>query len=703
MSTYLLCWCIGEFDSIAAMTKHGVLCKVYTPPGRGESGRFALDVAVRTLDLYDDFFMVPYPLPKLDMIAIMDFAAGAMENWGLVTYREVDLLIDEAKASSQQRQRVASVVAHELAHQWFGNLVTMAWWDDLWLNEGFASWTQSFALDNLFPEWGMWTQFIAVDQATAMRLDAMRTSHPIQVPIGRAEEVEEVFDAISYCKGASVVRMLYAVLGPADFQKGLQIYMERHQYGNTETFHLWRAWEEASGKPISDIMSSWTSQMGFPLLEVLSQKDDLYGVTTLDMRQVWFLADGSEPDKRKWTVPVTVTTGEAKMGEYTAMTFEKETLFRVTIPPLADSEKHQAWFKLNAGQHAPLRVVYKDYEPLIAAVKAGQVGPEDRAGLLLDAYALAKAGHPSMSPLNLVNLVQAYENEDHATVWEALEIILCGLDKLLAGAGTEHAELRNKFVAFAARIVAPAAAAVGWVPRDDDGHLGKLKRATLVRLQAHFCLNDEAVVAQARALWAKELDPENKEEAVPADFKPSVFKIVLANATSSAEFDALMSHLSTLTVIAERKQIYNSIGSAHSVALKRKVLEWAVSGQVKLQDFFYPIGSVSGSGPEGLELAWTFFQENYERIRGMIAKASPSLMDAAIVYSVAGFATDAKADEISAYFTDADGKPKLPQNNRKIQQTVEGIRTNAAFSKRILECGLDSVLNDGSEVVEEAS
>ena len=201
MSTYLLAFVIGEFDYVQAQTGHGVLIRVYTPPGKSDSGAFALDCATKSLDAYNDFFGIPYPLPKLDMVAIPEFAAGAMENWGLVTYREVDLLIDPTKASSNQKQRVCTVVTHELAHQWFGNLVTMTWWDDLWLNEGFASWAENWAADVLFPHWAMWDQFTTGHLSAALRLDSLKSSHPIQVPIHHAEEVEEVFDAISYCKG----------------------------------------------------------------------------------------------------------------------------------------------------------------------------------------------------------------------------------------------------------------------------------------------------------------------------------------------------------------------------------------------------------------------------------------------------------------------------------------------------------------------
>ena len=248
MSSYLLAFVIGEFDYLQAHTKDGVAVRVYTPPGQTEQGRFSLDVAVKSIEFYDEcvnrafslpltmssmganpahtfellhnltcrYFGVRYPLPKLDMVAIPEFAAGAMENWGLVTYRSIDLLVNADTASSQQLQRVATVVTHELAHQWFGNLVTMEWWDDLWLNEGFASWMMTFVADELFPSWSVWPQYCSNEMARAMTLDALKTSHPIQVPIKEAEEVEQVFDAISYYKGGSVVRMVHAVIGAGE-------------------------------------------------------------------------------------------------------------------------------------------------------------------------------------------------------------------------------------------------------------------------------------------------------------------------------------------------------------------------------------------------------------------------------------------------------------------------------------------------------
>ena len=268
MSTYLLAFVVGELDAIETQTTNGVTVRVYTPIGKEEQGRFALDVAARTLSFFEEYFAIAYPLPKMDLIAIPDFAAGAMENWGAVTYRETAILVDPEHSSAATRQRVAIVIAHELAHQWFGNLVTMEWWTHLWLNEGFASWIEYLAVDHLFPEWEIWTQFVFSDFGRALSLDSLRHSHPIEVEVRHPSEISEIFDAISYSKGASVIRMLASYVGEDDFRRGLQVYLRRHQYGNASTEDLWQALAEESGKPVKAVMDTWTKQSGYPVLSV---------------------------------------------------------------------------------------------------------------------------------------------------------------------------------------------------------------------------------------------------------------------------------------------------------------------------------------------------------------------------------------------------------------------------------------------------
>ncbi|CAJ1420655.1 unnamed protein product [Effrenium voratum] len=379
MSTYLLAFCVGELEFISARTKSGVLARIYACPGNSKRCSFALKCCVRALEFYDEFFGLPYPLPKMDMIAIPDFAIGAMENWGLVTYREVCLLCEEATVSALQKQRICSIIAHELAHQWFGNLVTMEWWEDLWLNEGFANWMETFTSDHLFPEWGVWEAYVGDDQQRALRLDALRSSHPIQVPIKRAEEVEEVFDAISYSKGGSVVRMIYSVLGEKDFQRGLQLYFERHKYGNTRTTDLWKAWKEVSGKPVDEMMSS----DGLPLV-ALQQKvlSDPFAGGPLELKQSWFLADGSreaEDENSVWFCPILVGTDQ----QLAPVSFLEQKVGKVECN--LDGAK---LLKVNYGQHVPLRVLYPESLFRRLVQNLGCLSAEDRIGLLADTFAI---------------------------------------------------------------------------------------------------------------------------------------------------------------------------------------------------------------------------------------------------------------------------------------------------------------------------
>jgi len=674
MSTYLVAFCIGEFDFVQAYNAHGVLVKVYTPPGKSETGKFALQIGCDTLDLYNNFFRLPYPLPKLDMVAIPEFAMGAMENWGLVTYREVDLLIDERQASSQQKQRVCAVVAHELAHQWFGNLVTMAWWDDLWLNEGFATWMMTFAADHLHPTWRVWDQFIVDSQNLALGLDSLRTSHPIQVPIAHAEEVQQVFDAISYRKGACVVRLLAAVLGEEIFQKGLQLYMERHRYGNTETFHLWGAWQEVSGLPIQDIMKSWTEQMGYPVLEVVDEKwQD--GRVELTLKQNWFLQDGSGVnDPKLWQIPLFIGTKHDPISSREKMIIMSDRTQTVEIL-LGDSSCEQnPWVKLNYGQHVPIRVKnsHAMLQALSKAVLNKDIPPADRSSLLMDSLALVKSGMLPVTELLL--LLKSYEAEDDANVWEALSQILLSLEKLFMN----DTFLHKKMGSFASKLVLPAIEKVGWNSQPTDGHLTKLMRASLVGLLSKFCASHPAVSSEARKRYDRWLVSPEDCLNLPSEYKIPVMKIVLING-GEQEFNEIIAYYDKADLIAEKKVPMLSLGSIKSPDLKKKVLQWAVSGKVKLQDFFYPMGSVSQSDNTGLSIAWEFFQSNLPNIKQLLATAPTNLMDAVIINCCSGFASEEKLQEVKSFFEENP----LPNNSRKISNLLETIAINSSFLSRL--------------------
>eukprot|EP00581_Thalassiosira_minuscula_P004938 CAMPEP_0183743044 /NCGR_PEP_ID=MMETSP0737-20130205/65013_1 /TAXON_ID=385413 /ORGANISM="Thalassiosira miniscula, Strain CCMP1093" /LENGTH=925 /DNA_ID=CAMNT_0025978647 /DNA_START=599 /DNA_END=3376 /DNA_ORIENTATION=+ len=666
MSTYLVAICIGEFDYVQAQTTHGVLVRVYTPPGKSSSGAFALECATKSLDAYDDFFGIPYPLPKLDMVAIPEFAMGAMENWGLVTYREVDLLIDPTKASSNQKQRVCTVVTHELAHQWFGNLVTMTWWDDLWLNEGFASWAENWAADVIFPNWSMWDQFTTGHLSAAMRLDALKSSHPIQVPIRHAEEVEEVFDAISYCKGGSVVKMARAVLGMKAFQTGLGNYMKKHAYGNTETYDLWKAWEESSGMPVQEMMASWTSTMGFPLVTVTEEKweDDK---VTLTLEQEWFLSDGSplsEEDKaKKWCIPLLTCTAE---GTQQDMVFMREKTATITIP----LSSPDGWVKLNAGQDVPMRVKLTStmIDRLGAGIQTKTLPPADRAALLTDGYALVKAG--KMGPASLIQLLSKYVDEDSYIVWSGIADILGGLDTVLS----DDPAMSKNFKSLAKKIVMGLYEKVGWEAKPTDGHLGVLIRGMMIGLLSNFCYDDEAVAAEAARRFALFQQNHADMTSLPSDMRSSVFKIYLKNG-SAKEYEDVKAYFGQATDNAERKHVLASLGHTPNPKLKRATLDWAISGEIKLQDFFYPMGAVRSSSLEGRHIAWEFLQDSFKAVQAMIGNASPSLMDAVIVSCAGGFCTEEKADEIAEFFK----VNPVPRSSRKIEQTLENMCANAKF------------------------
>ncbi|XP_063710002.1 puromycin-sensitive aminopeptidase-like [Culicoides brevitarsis] len=352
MSTYLVALVVGEYDFVEKRSADGVLCRVYTPLGKKEHGNFALETAVRVLPYYKEYFGIAYPLKKLDLIAIADFALGAMENFGLITFTEIRILVDPANTSLSIKQSVASIVAHEISHQWFGNLVTMEWWTHLWLNEGFATFMQFLCTDALFPEYEMWPQFVSGMYVAALQLDSLKNSHPIEVPVKNSSEIDEIFDAISYNKGASIIRMLHNFIGDADFRKGMNLYLTRHAYGNAETKDLWQALSECSNdKPVTRIMTNWVDKIGFPLVwvEKNEQKD---GKRVLTLKQERFLADGSQTeDDTIWMIPLKVATA----GNESALSclFDQKSI-EITI----DNVEKDDWIKINPGTVTFCRTQY---------------------------------------------------------------------------------------------------------------------------------------------------------------------------------------------------------------------------------------------------------------------------------------------------------------------------------------------------------
>ena len=407
MSTYLLAMVVARLDFVEGTSAKGVKYRVYTMPGVTKQGEFALGVGMKVLDFFSEYFNNAYPLPKMDMVAIPDFSAGAMENWGLVTYRETALLIDDENSPLVSKQRVAYVVAHELAHQWFGNLVTMTWWTDLWLNEGFATWVGNFAIDHFFKDWDIWTQFVNQYTNRALQLDSLETSHPIEVPVQRSSQVNEIFDEISYCKGAACIMMITSYLGMDMFRKGICAYLEKHKYGNARTDDLWAALSETSGKDVKGFMGVWTKEVGYPVVSLSRAEGKLV------LQQARFLSNGKEvAQTNQWWVPMTLLDSEGKTVLYDLKTASGDV---AGTAPMTDK-----WVKGNSGQTAFFRIRYSDelLAQLGQAIESMQLSPVDRLGVQSDAFALAKAGQ--LPTDRALALAVKYVNEQDFTVWSDL-------------------------------------------------------------------------------------------------------------------------------------------------------------------------------------------------------------------------------------------------------------------------------------------
>ena len=659
MSTYILAFVVGDLRSIEEQAPDGTLMRIWSTPGKEEHGRFALETSVRLLAYFNQYFGIPYPLQKMDHLAVPDFAAGAMENWGAITYRESALLVDPENSSSGTRQIVASIIAHEMAHMWFGDLVTMAWWNDLWLNESFASWMGDKAVNELFPEWQMWTQFLSADTNRALSLDGLKNSHPIEQEVANPAQIQQMFDDISYSKGASIIRMLEGFLGADAFQQGLQAYLRKHEYGNAETRDLWDALAEASGQPVSSMMDTWTSQMGYPVLDVNTDRTD-DGVT-IDLTQKRFVYEsilgGGDDDKSTWSVPVGAIADGANEAAFTLMEGRSATV-RVT------SQSRPNWVKINPEQTGFYRVNYQsdDLTALIGPIERRELSASDRLGIQSDAYALARAG---LAPVTrFLTVAPGYRNEDTAPVASDLAVNLAGLDSILAGE-----PFRHKFQAYARDIFAPIGRRMGWEPREGEGHLDALLRSTVLEALGRY-EDSNALAEAATRLQSYSSNP----ASVPPDLRRTVYALA-AKQGDGTTWETLWGLYQDTSLQEEKVRLLMGLTQFKDHELLSQTLERSLSEDVRVQDAPYPILG-TGMNSYGRGLAWDFLKDNWEEIDRRYGEGGFMIMR--LVSFTSGFTSEEKRQDVEQFFADHPA----PAAERSIRQALERIRLNIAWLDR---------------------
>lgn len=484
MSSYLLAWVIGELHKKTATTKGGVEVNVWATPAQPASSLdFGLDIATRTIDFFDDFFDTPYPLAKSDHVALPDFSSAAMENWGLITYREVALLADQKKTSVANKRMAASIIAHELSHQWFGNLVTMKWWNDLWLNESFANLMEYIAVDALHPEWKIWLEHASYEVLQALRRDSLDGVQSIRSDVNHPDEISTLFDpSIVYAKGGRLLRMLQTYVGDDAFQKGLKSYFKKFAYQNTEAHDLWQCFSDASGQDIGVFMNTWIGQSGFPVVHVTRAHD------TLTLSQEQFFIGPRQVSDELWPIPL-----ESELSELPAILSERS----LTIPT-------PGAVRLNKGGTAHFVTHYSP--ELLAEILADikNVDEIDRLHLLHEQTLLAQAG--LISSADLIPLLDHFRDESSEAVWSIMSVTVNELKRFVDTDEASEAKLRT----FAAELAEKQFERLGWEQKEGESEEETKLRSLILGMMLYS--ERAEVIDEALRLYkttaVEDLDPE---------------------------------------------------------------------------------------------------------------------------------------------------------------------------------------------------
>ncbi|KAH8691108.1 peptidase family M1-domain-containing protein [Talaromyces proteolyticus] len=659
MSTYLLAWAIGDFEYVEALTQRkyngsSIPIRLYTTRGLKDQAHYALECAHRTVDYFSELFGIDYPLPKSDLLAVHEFTAGAMENWGLITYRTTSVLFDEGSSDERYKNYIAYVVAHELAHQWFGNLVTMDWWNDLWLNEGFATWVGWFAVDHFYPGWNVWSQFVAESVQEAFKLDSLRASHPIEVPVKNAIEVDQLFDRISYEKGSSIIRMLSSYLGQETFLRGVSDYLKKHAYGNATTDDLWSALSKASNQDINAFMDPWVRKIGFPVVTIAGDTGQI------TVRQSRFLSSGdvkAEEDQTIWWIPLNIKTEQKPSNSMPQALTERSNVVR----GIDDS-----FYKVNKDQCGFYRTNY----PPDRLAKLGEslhlLSMEDKIGLIGDASALAISGEGTTAAL--LALLEGFTQETSYRVWSQISSSLANLRSVFASNEIIAAGLKK----FTLKLVTPSIKKIRWdVDPKEDFLTGQLRRL-LISL-AGSAGHEETITEGKRIfhLWACGKDP----NAIHPTLRLVIFSLNIEEG-GRVEFDKIKNTF-LQTEAADAKEIcLSSLGRTKDSELVGEYLDLIFSDHVAIQDIHSGAASLA-SNSQHRYLLWEYMKTNWDSV---VVKISSNnvVFERFLRLGLAKLADGAAARDIEAFFQDKD----TGGYDRSLVVVLDSIRADARYKTR---------------------
>ena len=648
VSTYLIYLGVGEFEYLTG--KIGKIhLRVVTTKGNKKKGKFSLELGKKLLASYEKYFGIKYPLPKLDLIAVPDFAAGAMENWGAITFRETILLYDPKTSSTRTKQFIAEVISHEIAHQWFGNLVTMKWWNDLWLNESFATFMATKFVDKFYPEWDLWNQFVEDAMNVAMGLDSLKTTHPIDVKVNSPAEIREIFDAISYDKGGCVLRMLEHYVGEPNFQKGLKKYLFDFKYKNAEGNDLWNAIGKASKMPVTSMVNTWLRQPGFPLVEITQDANNL------KLKQKRYLLEYDKKfSKGLWSIPLSL--GLKK--EITKKLFSKKSM-TLKLP------KNTLGFVANHGRKGFYRVKYDEgiLLDLKMLVDQKQLSPIDRWAIQNDLFSLCVSGDEQVR--NYLDFSDAYLQEDS---YLASVNVAHNLASLYFRAFNEKFsfEIRDYAINYFRQLLYN----LGWDPKKSDKHTDALLRGFVISVLGK--MNDDEVTQEALKRYAKFLKSPN---SLSPDLIEPICSIAAWNGNEKTHSQLVKLYKNAKTM-EEKLRFLGTMCGFKDTKLLKKSLDFSQTPAVRSQNMQLPIMKVAAN-PYGDKVLWPWLKKNWKKLNKKVGHGNPLFNR--IVASISSVVDDSMIKDVKQFFKDNP----TPGTERTQSQTIERVRINSRFLKNM--------------------